>query len=120
MVVTDAGVNAICRWLVGDPTAVAPTHVATGSDNTQPTTDDTQLGTEVLRQAIAGSSKTNNEVLLNCIFDSTQANGSSMKECGLFNDDTTGEMFIRFAHGTIDKDNTIEVEYEITLKVINP
>jgi hypothetical protein len=117
MVFTNTGRNVIRDWLAGSA-ATAPTRVGVGNNNNTATEDDTTLAGELVRIAFDSTDSTaSRKVQFAAILDSTQQNGQSLKELGLFNAATNGDLFIRVTHATLDKSSSIDVEYLIELEV---
>ena len=88
MVFTNKGCTEIIDWLAsGAAGATAPLTVGWGSDNTVPTKSDTVLVNEVTRQTFDSTTTNNKEVTFEQILLSTEANGLTLQEVGLFNTD---------------------------------
>jgi hypothetical protein len=118
MVFTNTGANEIRDWLAGS-VATAPAYVAVGDTNTAETKSDTTLANELVRDTIDTTSTANKEITYEWTLLSTEQNGNNIKEVGLFNDPTTGDMFSRAIHATIAKTAAIEVRYRIRVRIIN-
>lgn len=110
---TNDGRNAIREFLQGELA-----DMAVGTDGSEASTTDTALGNEVLRKAFKsvtdegdGSAQFDMRVLSN------EANGSSLRELGLFTGG--GSMYSRIVYAEIPKTNDFEVEYEVTATVKN-
>ena len=93
--VVDVGLN-VMRDRLGNGN-FNPSHIAVGTDNTAPVAGDTLLGTEVFRKAITFTDIDDNSVSFECFLGSTEANGNTLAEAGLFNNmfDDRQEMFSR-------------------------
>ena len=96
-----------------------PTHIAVGTDNTTANADDTALLAEVVRKAITSTASDASTITFSVILSSTEADGNSLKEAGLLNAGTSGDLFSRFTHAAISKTTSYEVEYVFTIKVAN-
>ncbi len=119
MGVTNAGLQEILTWIRGG-VAVAPTHMATGTDNTPFDEEDTALNTEVGRYTIASTTNIDPDtVTFTVVVNAAQLNGNTFKEEGLLNASVAGDLFARFTHANIVKTTSIEVEYQITIKLVN-
>lgn len=118
MVFTNKGVELIADFLAGN-SPTQPTHMAVGSGSVDPNADDTALGSELYRVSVEEVTDVITRVRFSFILLSTQQNGENLRECGLFNAATDGDMYSRFTHGTIVKSNSYEVEYTITLEITN-
>jgi len=118
MVFTNVGIQELIYWLNGD-TAVAPTHMAVGSGDTAATEDDTALETEEGRYAFDTQTAGTDTVEYNMIVPTTLLNGDTLEEAGVFNASSSGDMFVRFTYSDVVKTNLVEVQYEVTLKIIN-
>ena len=118
MTYTNTGVQAIVDFLrnsAGDP----PSYIAIGTDNSTASPDDTTLIAEVKRKSVEDTNNDTISVTYSVILLSTESNGNDLKECGLLNAATSGTLFSRFTHATIDKTSSYEIEYEITIQVAN-
>jgi hypothetical protein len=118
MTFTDAGVSVLLDFLNG-ASATEPTHFGVGTGSTASATTDTTLEAEVARQTIDTKSVVAPQITFSTIIPSTACNGETLREAGLLNDPTTGSLFTRFTHGAITKTSSIEVEYEIVVRIIN-
>jgi len=118
MVFTLAGIKEIVDHLRGE-TAVIPGYIASGTDNTDPSEDDTALGDEKARIQVTVESYTDNQVTFSVVVNSAQANGNTLRELGLFDTSTAGTCFLRETYGAITKTSSVEVEYLVTLKLTN-
>lgn len=98
--VVDSGRNLIAKLLIGD--SVSPTHIALGSGNTAPVTDQIALVSEIGTRRVFNSSYTIDNV---ATFVTTFPAGSSasIREAGIFNAITGGDMICRTSFNTIAK-----------------
>ena len=97
------------------PTGI--THLAVGTDATGAVLSDSALGTEVYRNALTKRTPSDASVMLSYYLASTQANGNTLAETGLFNDPTAGAMFARATYTPIIKTSSIAVMYNWTLNI---
>lgn len=118
MVATNGCITEIRDWLRGS-SATAPTHIAVGADSTAVTKEDTELLDEKHREEIGASLYGDDWVSFSILLDTTQQNGEDLKEFGLLNAATNGDMFQRAVHTVISKHSQLEVEYEMRLRLIN-
>lgn len=84
------------------------THMATGDDDTTPVVSDNVLGNETYREAINNSSTTNISYSGDTLQDITENNGNDIDEIGLFDDPSSGDMYIHTLSNTIEKDGNTE------------
>jgi len=96
-----------------------PTHIGIGTDSTPPDESDTALGNELQRNAIETTTTTDTTIIFTTLINSAEQVGQTLKEFGLFDASTSGDMFQRTTHTTISKTGRVEVEYEITIRVTN-
>lgn len=123
-VVTKVGKNLmIDRAFLAAPVNTAPTLFDVGTSSTTPTEADTALvaGLSLFLSFVAGYptfDTANKKVTVRCFLDSTQANGNTLREVGIFNSDTPKDMVSRDTHDDIAKTTSIQVayilEYEMT------
>ena len=97
------------------------TYIAVGTDDTTPTETDTTLGNEVLRKERQEYSRddTNGKITVSMWILSTEANSNDLKEVGVFDASSGGNMFSRNTFNTISKNNNIElwIDLEFTVSV---
>lgn len=108
------------RGLKATPDYSAPTKFSVGTGTGTPAAGDTALGTAV---AINGGNyksfvsgypvldETNIQVTIRCLLLSTEANGNSLTEFGLFNTDGTPKLFSRSVHTAITKTTSVQITY---------
>jgi hypothetical protein len=118
MVFTDSGVGEISKFMKGS-TAVYPAYMAAGKGTTVAVIGDTALYSEEGRIAVTAS-RSNKTILYTGLFDSTKMNGTTVTEMGLFSNSTTGIMFTRLKHTDIDKTTSIEIQYDVIVRIGNP
>ena len=115
MVFTQQGINRMIDFLDGD-SPTPPSHIATGTDSTAETDEDTTLGSESGRRAFDTKTATTDQITYTVIFPITQLNGQTLREAGVFNASLSGDMFNRFTHSAITKSPSVEVQYDITIR----
>jgi hypothetical protein len=109
--VMNGGLNLLRDFLAGDAVAGA-THFALGTGNTAAALADTGLAAEVHRGPVALAVKTAQAVTLRYYISSTQLNGTTIREAGLFNAASLGTLIARYVLGTpISKTSSIAVVF---------
>lgn len=107
-----SGRNLIRSLLIPASGVSALTYFALGTDNTAVDDDDVALGVEVLRQPIVQYVASASALTLKYFLSSTQLNGTTIREAGLFNASTGPTMFARYVISpAIVKDNTVAVTF---------
>ena len=92
-------------------------YLAVGDDDTAPTTSDSTLTNEVFRKQITDYSQTGNELLASTFIQSSEANGETFREVGLFAGSNPSDTM--FNHSTISdivKDGTRTITIDVTLQ----
>ena len=120
-IVTNNGLKiALNRTFKATPDYSAPTKFGVGTGTGTPATSDTALGTIV---AIDGGNykdfvsgypsldETNLQSTIRCLLLSTEANGNSLTEFGLFNTDGTPKLFSRSVFTAISKTTSVQVTF---------
>lgn len=97
--VVNTGLNLI-RDLLGNQGVQPLSHCAVGTSNTAANTGQTTLVAEVYRSAITQFTTSALTLTVKHYLSSTQANGNTLREIGLFNDGTAGSMYARSVFGT--------------------
>lgn len=106
-----AGHNLV-RDFLHNLAPVGLTQFAIGTNGTAVADGNTALGTEVLRGAITQYVAGSSTLLLKYFLSTTQLNGSTLREAGLFNAASGPTMFARYViDPAIVKDNTIAVTF---------
>lgn len=110
--VVTRGLNLLAELLQGDGEAV--THMAVGSDNTDPSLSQTSLVSEFYRDTVTDTSRDGSGGATFVLYIGTNdGNGNTIREAGLFAASDGGPMFSRvdFTEAEeIDKDSSISVE----------
>ena len=119
--ITDAGRKIIInRSFKASPDYTAPSLFKIGTGTTAPTVSDTDVETGVninggaTKAFVSGYpilDETNFQVTVRCLLNSTEGNGNTLTEFGLFNTDGSPLMYSRSTHTAISKVNTVEVTY---------
>lgn len=109
------------RNLVRDLLYIAATnplsHCAVGTGSTAATANDTALGAEVFRSAITQFIPLSGQLQVKHYLSSTQANGNTLTEAGLFNASSGGTMFARVTYAGIAKTSAISITYVWTTMI---
>ena len=94
------------------------THIAVGDDNTTPTTGDTTLGNELLRIAFTDTTgPTNGVYTMSMRISTTQLNGNTIREIGVFNAASGGTMLTRLLTTEYAKTSDKEVWIDVTFDI---
>jgi len=104
---------------------IAMSHIGVGTDTTPFDLTDTALGTEIEivatneRKSATFSKTGTGELTVTGAISTSQCNGSSLTEVGIFNDkdNDQGDMLCRQVHSAIAKTASISVNYSIVLEV---
>lgn len=120
MVMTNAGLNEIRDWLGSIVGATAPSHINVGDSDTSPTRDDTALTNELLVKAINLTDATlDKEVSFTMNIRPSELIGDNLREVGITNATTGGDLFTHSTHAVIAKTSNIEVIYQLKIKMVN-
>jgi hypothetical protein len=93
------------------------TYLGVGDDATSPTINDTTLANEVDRNAEYSVYITTNELRSQVRFDTSDANGSTLREIGTFNASSSGTMYSRNLVTAFSKTSSKRVIYIVTFGV---
>lgn len=86
-IVTDVGLAELARIVNGDPLLTAVGwEIGVGTSSTAAAAGDTALGAQVLRDDITSRARSGTAIAFKFFIDTTQANGSTLAEAGLFHD----------------------------------
>lgn len=116
MVATTDAKELLASFLAGN-TQTAPTHVAFGTNATAPNSENATLTSEFARIATTEKPLSGQEIQFTTIMPTTQGNGTTFKEIGLFNASSAGTMFVRSVFVDIDKTNTFEIQATFVVKI---
>lgn len=89
------------------------THLAVGDDNTTPTVGDTALGNELTRKVRQEYTEGTSDVILSLWLSSLESNSNALKEVGLFDAISSGNLLVRNIFTVINKTSSIEVWIDI-------
>lgn len=122
MVFVNDGKNCVRDWLGGQVVG-SPSHMAIGSSSTTAYSTDTALGSEInrTRRIFDSITRTDKYVELEMILPSTEPSGLmpiTMREVGVFNGSPTGSMFTRRTFAGIEKNENIEYQTILSLKIL--
>lgn len=91
-------------------------HLAVGDDGTTPSSTDSSLTNEIFRKTVTDHSQVDNELVASTFIDSSEANGNTFREIGLFaGPDATDRMWNHSTIASITKDNTRTITIDVTL-----
>ena len=113
--VVDTGLDLVRDLMLGNN--FAPTHIAVGTNNTAPVAGDTTLNTEVFRNVITRRIVASKQAKFQLFITSSEANGNTLVEAGIFNQATVGDMLSRVTFTDIIKTSalTVTLTWTITL-----
>ena len=101
-----------------EPNRTTASHIGIGSDGSSKSVSDTGLDSQTLISSIAQSSQNGNSLTLRAFIDSTQANGTDIREVSLEGDaagDTTLAVEALRCGVQIGKDSSTTVTIDITI-----
>jgi hypothetical protein len=116
--ITTRGLIVMARTISEAGTGV--THIATGSDNTSPSISDTALGSEAYRDQVTQYQRPGDgSVTFKLFIGPASANGTTIKEAGLLNASTGGELVARIVFSASEEivktsDITAQISWTIT------
>ncbi len=112
--VTTVGKNEFAAILADEVGGVRPSHIAVGTSDTAPAIGDTTLGSELFRKAVGSTARSANKVTYAVSLLAGEGTGL-LKEAGIFNDDTVGDLFARFLLGIFNKgaDDSLDISWAI-------
>lgn len=92
-------------------------HLAVGDDGASGTsTGDSSLNNEVGRFSVTDSIDQGKDLLLSTFLDSSEANGNTLDEVGVFTASSGGTLFNHSTISSVSKDNTKTLTIDVTLK----
>ena len=112
-----AGRNAIRDFLFSGTAGGNISHFAFGTGLSDPAASDTALQAEVYRAAITKKISNTGQVQYQQFLSSSQCNGYSLTEAGIFNNSVGGTLFARVKHQAIAKTASITVTYNWTINI---
>ena len=119
-IVNDGKKIVLDRSFNASPTRTAPSLFKVGTGTTSPTATDTDLGTAVTIDADdtkdfqVGFPSMNYSTLqttIRCFLELTEANGNSLTEFGIFNEDGTALMYSHAVNTAISKTTSVEIAF---------
>lgn len=120
-VITNNGMKIILnRAFKALPDYLAPTKFKIGTGTTNPLVGDTDIETGVNINGSATKSfvtgyptldETNLQSTIRCLVDTTEANGNSLTEFGLFNEDGSPLMFSHAVFTAISKTSSVQITF---------
>lgn len=94
----------------------APTHMAWGDSSTAASATDTSLASEIERNELTSERNARTVEYISTL-NTTEANGSTIQEVGMFNAATNGTIFSRSIISPISKNSTFEIQTINRLRV---
>lgn len=100
-----------------DSINLGATHLAVGNDDaTNPSTTDTSLNNEVFRTSASSYTQSGSDLTVSTFIDSSEANGYTLKELGLFAGSGSGDrMWNHSLIANIAKDDSRTITFDVTL-----
>jgi len=97
-------------------TPASMTHMGIGTGTTGAVLANTQLEAQTTRQALTGSTPTNNTITYTCTFNAGVGDGA-ITEAGIFNSASTGNMLCRTNFNVVNKDVTdiLLITWQLTI-----
>lgn len=117
----DTAVIELSKWLAGE-SATNPDNFAAGTNSTAFAQSDTTLGTETDRTTVdTFTLSTDKKATFVTEIKSTDTgfHSSAIREIGLFNDASAGEMFARIIIASLTMDNTKNYRFTIDLELFD-
>lgn len=121
-IVTTVGKNLVASLLGIKAGVTGINYFAVGTSNTAVALADTTLGTEVFRNVLTDAVYTNTVVTFKFFLASTEANGNTLVEAGLFGDNATGvedtgDLFAHVVHNPIVKNDGVAITYSWEISI---
>lgn len=119
-VITTVGKNRVAEKIGGLGSVADFTYLAIGSDGTAATVVDTQLGVEFTDSGLdraAATVTTDSANVLQLVHIWTASASKTIRECGVLNAASTGDLLARSDFNTIsvDSSDSIQITYKITV-----
>ena len=113
--ITNAGLNLLRNWMYGD-SVNALSHIGIGTGISTPQATETDLVASVLRKAFTAQIKgTDGIATYEMTLLTSEGNGNTLTEVGIFNAVSSGDMLNRITHTGVPKTSDVELKYEIEL-----
>lgn len=93
----------------------AATHLAVGTDDTTPEKDNTSLNSEVARNAVTSTFDSGSQLQTSTFFDTSEANGNTIKEVGLFTAASGGDLLNHSTISDVVKTDTKVFTVDVSL-----
>lgn len=113
--IVNAGLNQTRNWMAGD-SINHPDYIAVGTGTTAPQPTDTALQNEIVRNDATEIKGAAGIVTYQITIGTTQGNGNTITESGVFDQASGGTMTLRSVFSGIDKTSDIEVKIEHEVK----
>ena len=115
------GMTLLAKRLVASAfttgTLPTPAYIAWGDGSTAYSEEDTALSNEIDRNAISDTDLSNQTVQYTGILSSSELVGSTIREAGLFDTSSSGNLFVRDTFEGIEKTNGFEVETIVVVRI---
>jgi len=111
-IVTNVGLAELMRLVNNDPLLTATEwEIAVGTGTTTPVAGDTALANQVYRAGITNRARSGTSIAFKLFIDTTQANGNTITEVGLFHDGVNVDRALLAASviKTVSKNVTITI-----------
>lgn len=92
-------------------------YAAFGDDGSSEDAADNALGNELLRKAVLSTSETGSVVTVSSRLAATELNGETLREHGIFDASSGGEMKVRDVFAEVNKTQDIEVYVDTSVDV---
>jgi len=114
-VITTAGIQEIIALLTGTGTAF--THLAIGSGTTSASSGQTALVSEQRRDTFTSEVISTDRITWQYLLPSTDLNGTTFGEAGVFNAASAGTMLNRYTYPPFTKTSGIQALYTVALTI---
>lgn len=121
MTTTNGGKVEAVKLITGESSTTLDstnTYMAFGDGTATANPTDTAMGNELGRYQVTNVQRTGQEVKYTYTLNTTQLNGNDIKEIGLFDASSSGNLYSRANIATISKTNAVEIEVEYTIKLV--
>ncbi len=120
-VITNDGKDLILnRTFKGSPDYKEPSLISVGTGTTEPSESDSSMESPVtidtdnfkgFSSGYPTLDESGDQATIRAFLLSTEANGNTITEFGILNNDSTKKLFSHSTHTSIDKDNAVEISY---------
>lgn len=119
-VITNNGKNLLLKNFMGEIGYTHPSKINVGSSATTPSESDTSLYSEITSKTITSViyDTANKRVKIRALLTTADANGYTLRECGLINSDVTPVQITRHVFNDISKTSNDEIVIELVYTVV--